>query len=75
MRTYSIKTTLLLAVHFGEMHKLPLVIQNVSDSAARKVDTKVANLLLKSAQKVATFKNRFKSYILDYIFELVPNLH
>ena len=60
MRTYSIKTTLLLAVHFGEMHKLPLVIQNVSDSAARKVDTKVANLLLQSAQKVPPSKTVLK---------------
>ena len=30
-------------------------------SAARKVDTKVANLLPKVAQKVATLKNRFKT--------------
>ena len=30
-------------------------------SAARKVDTKVANVLPKVAQKVATLKNRFKA--------------
>ena len=47
--------------------------------AARKVDTKVAYLFLKVAQKVATLKNRFKTslkwvfsrfqktYILDFI--------
>ena len=30
-------------------------------SAARKVDNKVANFLLKVAQKVATLKNQFKT--------------
>ena len=30
-------------------------------SAARKVDRKVANFLLKVAQKVATLKNQFKT--------------
>ena len=53
----------------------------------RLVDTKVANLLLKVAQKVATFKKRFKTSLkqilnrllkvtfLDYILELVLNLY
>ena len=35
-----------------------------SASAARKVDKKVANRLLKVAQKVATLKNRFKTSLL-----------
>ena len=43
------------------------------NSAARKVDKKVANLLLKVAQKVATLKNQFKN--LKTILELVPNLY
>ena len=56
-------------------------------SAARKVDTKVANLFPKVAQKVATlntwsktslkqvFNRFFKSTFLDIIIELVPNLY
>ena len=35
--------------------------QNQTTSAARKVDTKVFNLFLKVAQKVATINNRFKT--------------
>ena len=52
-------------------------------SAARKVDKKVANLLLKVAQKVATLKNQFKTgfnrflkvRFSDFLLELVPNLY
>ena len=33
----------------------------VNDSAARKVDKNIANLLLKVAQKVATLKSQFKT--------------
>ena len=33
----------------------------VESCAARKVETKVANILLKVAQKVATLKNPFKT--------------
>ena len=48
---------------------------NLADSAARKVDKKLANFLLKVAQKVATLKNWFlKVSLLDFILELVPNL-
>ena len=39
--------------------QMPFVTDTAS--AARKVDTKVANLLPKVAQKVATLKNRFKT--------------
>ena len=35
-------------------------------SAARKVDKKVANLLLKVAQKVATLKNQFKTSLAGF---------
>ena len=53
------------------------------DSAARKIDKKVANLLLKVAQKVATLKNQFKTALnrflkvkfLDFILELVLNMY
>ena len=52
------------------------------NSAARKVDKKVANLLLKVAQKVATLKNQFKTgfnrflidNFFDFVLELVTNL-
>ena len=55
-------------------------------SAARKVDKKVANLLLKVAQKVAIIKNQFKTSLkptnrflkvkfFDFVLELVPNLY
>ena len=37
-----------------------LCIQPQEISAARKFDKKVANLLLKVAQKVSTLKNHFK---------------
>ena len=47
--------------------------------AARKVDKKVANLLLKEPLKVATLKNQFKTGLkvkfLDFVLELVPNLY
>ena len=38
-----------------------LCIQPQEISAARKFDKKVANLLLKVAQKVSTLKNQFKT--------------
>ena len=52
-------------------------------SAAKKVDKKVANLLLKVAQKAGTLKNQFKTVFnrffkvkfLDFVLELVPNLY
>ena len=53
-------------------------------SAARKVDTKRANLLLKVAQKRATLQNRFKTglslkpvlgrFKSDFKLELIPYL-
>ena len=66
---------------------LTKLLQNLPISAARKVDKKVAKLLLKVAQKVATLKNHFKTSLkpvqtgflkfkfLDFAFELVPNLY
>ena len=51
---------------------------NAIFSAARKFDSKAANLLLKIAQKRATLKNRFKSGFkkscFDFILEPIPNL-
>ena len=55
---------------------------SVEYSAAREVDTKVANLLLKVAQNVANLKNQFKtgcqqvpkSYILEVKLELSSDL-
>ena len=64
------------------MHRNLLSIKK-KNSAARKVDKKVANFLLKVAQKVATLKNQFKTSFnrffkdkfYDFILELVPNLY
>ena len=49
-----------LNFHFHNFYDATLFLLK-EISAARKVDTKVANLLLKVAQKVAPLKNRFKT--------------
>ena len=54
----------------------------MTSSATRRVDKKVANLLLKVAQKVATLKNQFRTdfnrflkvRFLDFVLQLVPQL-